>query len=114
MKVSNIKQRAFIREEECIGCAKCLSVCPVDAIVGAQKWIHTVIEADCIGCEKCIPICPTDCIDLYPMTKMPESSVIRALYERRQTRLEKVEATQRTQSTIEHRKTYLQTLLEKS
>lgn len=114
MKGSHIKQRAFIREEECIGCAKCLSVCPVDAIVGAHKWIHTVIEADCIGCEKCIPICPTDCIDLYPMEKMPDSSVIRALHERRQRRLEREEAAKQSQTTAERRKHYLQTLLGKS
>lgn len=55
---------AVIREAECIGCAKCLPVCPVDAIVGAPGMMHTVISAECTGCELCLAPCPTDCIDL--------------------------------------------------
>ena len=57
---------AFIDEPNCIGCALCLKVCPTDAIVGASKFLHTVIAADCTGCEKCIPVCPTDCIAMQP------------------------------------------------
>jgi len=57
---------AQIDEERCIGCAKCLPPCPVDAIIGARKRMHTVIAADCTGCEKCLPVCPTDCITLVP------------------------------------------------
>lgn len=57
---------AIIREEDCIGCAKCGPVCPVDAIVGAAKMMHTVILQDCTGCELCLPPCPVDCIDLVP------------------------------------------------
>jgi electron transport complex protein RnfB len=57
---------AFIDEPNCIGCALCLKVCPTDAIVGANKFLHTVIAADCTGCEKCLPVCPTDCITLVP------------------------------------------------
>lgn len=53
---------AFIDEPNCIGCALCLKVCPTDAILGAAKYMHTVITADCTGCEKCLPVCPTDCI----------------------------------------------------
>ncbi|MCB1555396.1 MAG: electron transport complex subunit RsxB [Xanthomonadales bacterium] len=59
-------QVAFIREDECIGCTKCIQACPVDAIVGAQKLMHTVIAEDCTGCELCLPPCPVDCIDLIP------------------------------------------------
>jgi Na+-translocating ferredoxin:NAD+ oxidoreductase subunit B len=57
---------AFIDEPNCIGCARCLAVCPTDAIVGAHKFLHTVIAADCTGCEKCLPVCPTDCIVMRP------------------------------------------------
>lgn len=51
-----------IIEEECIGCTKCIQVCPVDAIVGAAKKMHTVIAVECTGCDLCIPACPVDCI----------------------------------------------------
>ena len=57
---------ALIDEPNCIGCALCLKVCPTDAIVGANKYLHTVIAGDCTGCEKCLPVCPTDCIAMVP------------------------------------------------
>lgn len=56
----------WIREEDCIGCTKCIQVCPVDAILGAAKYMHTVIEVNCTGCDLCIPVCPTDCIEILP------------------------------------------------
>ena len=55
---------ARIDESRCIGCALCLKACPVDAIVGAAKHMHTVIDAFCTGCELCLPVCPVDCIAL--------------------------------------------------
>jgi electron transport complex protein RnfB len=55
---------AWIDEERCIGCAKCLPACPVDAIVGAMRYTHTVIEVQCTGCKLCLPPCPVDCIVL--------------------------------------------------
>ena len=55
---------AVIREDECIGCTKCIQACPVDAIVGAAKMMHTVIAAECTGCDLCVPPCPVDCIDM--------------------------------------------------
>ena len=58
---------ARIREPECIGCALCLAPCPVDAIVGAPSFMHTVIEDQCTGCELCLPACPVDCIELVAM-----------------------------------------------
>lgn len=56
--------RAVIDESRCIGCFLCVEACPVDAIVGAPRFLHTVIEARCTGCELCLPPCPVDCIDL--------------------------------------------------
>jgi electron transport complex protein RnfB len=61
-------QVALVREAECIGCTKCIQACPVDAIVGAPKLMHTVIADLCTGCELCLPPCPVDCIDLVPPT----------------------------------------------
>ena len=57
---------AFIDASSCIGCARCLPACPVDAIIGAQRYLHTVIEPVCNGCERCIESCPVDCIVMQP------------------------------------------------
>ena len=61
------KLLAFIREDECIGCTKCIQACPVDAIMGATRQMHTVISDECTGCELCVAPCPTDCIDMIPI-----------------------------------------------
>ncbi len=58
---------AIIDEAWCIGCTLCIAVCPTDAIVGANKRMHTVVEPYCTGCELCIPACPVDCISLDPI-----------------------------------------------
>ena len=58
------RMKAIIREDECIGCTKCISACPVDAIIGSGKLIHSILTDLCTGCELCIPPCPVDCIDL--------------------------------------------------
>ena len=55
---------ALVDEPRCIGCARCIDACPVDAIVGAQGLMHTVVESWCIGCGLCVPPCPVDCIDM--------------------------------------------------
>jgi len=60
-------QVAVIDESRCIGCARCLPACPVDAIVGAQRLMHTVIAAQCTGCDLCRAPCPVDCIELRPV-----------------------------------------------
>lgn len=57
---------ALIDEQRCIGCTLCIQACPVDAIVGAAKMMHTVIAQECTGCELCIPPCPVDCISMAP------------------------------------------------
>lgn len=58
---------AIIDEAVCIGCTKCIQACPVDAILGAAKVMHTVIEKECTGCELCVAPCPVDCIDMVPI-----------------------------------------------
>jgi electron transport complex protein RnfB len=60
-----------IDEAVCIGCTKCIQACPVDAIVGAAKRMHTVIADECTGCELCLPPCPVDCIALLPIADEP-------------------------------------------
>ncbi|MBB1361671.1 MULTISPECIES: electron transport complex subunit RsxB [unclassified Shewanella] len=64
---ASIKKVAYIREDECIGCTKCIQACPVDAILGAGKLMHTVIAKDCTGCDLCVEPCPVDCIDMIPV-----------------------------------------------
>ena len=64
---------AVIDEDVCIGCTKCIQACPVDAIVGAAKRMHTIIAAECTGCELCLPPCPVDCIALVPIAAAPLS-----------------------------------------
>ncbi|WP_111641254.1 electron transport complex subunit RsxB [Marinimicrobium alkaliphilum] len=64
---SAVKTVAYIREDECIGCTKCIQACPVDAILGAAKQMHTVIAEECTGCDLCVEPCPVDCIDMIPV-----------------------------------------------
>ena len=91
-------QIAFIREAECIGCTKCIQACPVDAIVGAAKQMHTVITDECTGCELCVVPCPVDCIDILPLAEPAASAQrhradqFRQRFEFRNTRLAREEA----------------------
>lgn len=64
-------QVAYIVEDWCIGCTKCIKACPVDAIMGTNRKMHTVISAECTGCELCIAPCPTDCIVMKPRDAEP-------------------------------------------
>jgi electron transport complex protein RnfB len=66
---------AYIREDECIGCTKCIQACPVDAILGAAKKMHTVITSECTGCDLCVEPCPVDCIDMIPLPPTPQTWV---------------------------------------
>ena len=82
---------AEIDEAACIGCAKCLPPCPVDAIVGAHKQMHTVLAALCTGCELCVAPCPVDCIRMLPRAPLagpaPAAADNRVRYEARNARL---------------------------
>jgi electron transport complex protein RnfB len=89
---------AIIDEAWCIGCTLCIAACPTDAIVGANKRMHTVVEAYCTGCELCIPVCPVDCISLEPMDiqlsgwaswSQELADLARQRYEARQARLQR-------------------------
>ncbi|MGR9085448.1 MAG: RnfABCDGE type electron transport complex subunit B [Gammaproteobacteria bacterium] len=95
------KSVAFIVEEDCIGCVKCINACPVDAIVGAARLMHTVIVAECTGCELCVPPCPVDCIIMQtpaaehsgqpasPAFKSAQSQLAKQRYEYRTLRKER-------------------------
>jgi electron transport complex protein RnfB len=66
---------ALIDEQRCIGCTLCIQACPVDAIVGAPKLMHTVVTAWCTGCELCVPPCPVDCIEIRSIA--PRNAMLR-------------------------------------
>lgn len=86
---------ARIDEDLCIGCARCLPVCPVDAILGAARQMHTVLSDECTGCERCLPACPVDCIrmEFLAANWMPRERAradrARQRFEARQARLER-------------------------
>jgi electron transport complex protein RnfB len=82
-------QVAVIEEEACIGCTKCIQACPVDAIVGASRRMHTVIASWCTGCELCLPPCPVDCIALEPVGELPAADLSRSRHANRAARLER-------------------------
>ncbi len=94
---------ALIDEAWCIGCTLCIQACPVDAIVGAAKRMHTVLAEDCTGCELCLPPCPMDCITLLPLPAQPDRIALlalgraaRARHERRTRRLSAKQALRAT------------------
>jgi electron transport complex protein RnfB len=89
---------AVIDEDWCIGCTLCIEACPVDCIVGASKWMHSVIDALCTGCELCVPVCPVDCIAMQPASdgrvgwdawSQEQADQARARYAERSQRLER-------------------------
>ncbi len=113
---------AVVREDLCIGCTKCIQACPVDAIVGAAKVMHTVITEDCTGCRLCVAPCPMDCIDLLAADAMtePQKTKARLHFNRRNQRLRRQKTSEKKrfkqaklaqktkeQSTTQARKDYM-------
>jgi Na+-translocating ferredoxin:NAD+ oxidoreductase subunit B len=96
---TKLPTRAVIREDECIGCTKCIQVCPVDAIIGSSKQMHTIITDECTGCDLCLDPCPMDCIDMLPIviedaaTIKLQANRARQRYHARQERLAQQENT---------------------
>jgi H+/Na+-translocating ferredoxin:NAD+ oxidoreductase subunit B len=80
---------AFIREGECIGCTKCIQACPVDAILGAAKLMHTVIADECTGCDLCVEPCPVDCIEMRPIERITQPTHYRDRFIAHNARLER-------------------------
>ncbi len=103
------KQTAWIDENACIGCTLCIQACPVDAIHGAAKQMHTVISIECTGCELCLPPCPVDCIHMQPaaetsaglaglLGKFRRRKSAKLFQERHQKRLQRLQAKRRQKS----------------
>ncbi len=90
--MSNRLLTAVINEMECIGCSRCIPVCPVDAIVGASKFLHTVLLDECVGCKLCIAACPVDCISMatldIPIDKPARALKAKARHKARMLRLQ--------------------------
>ena len=108
------RQMAIIDEAWCIGCTLCIKACPTDAILGANKLMHTVIEPWCTGCELCIPVCPVDCIQLENVTgdktgwaawSAEQAGTARQRFEARKQRLAREEQAhqQQMQAKAEHK-----------
>ena len=68
------REAARIDESACIGCTVCIRACPVDAIIGARKWMHSVMESECTGCGLCVEPCPVDCISMVPARTGPATA----------------------------------------
>jgi electron transport complex protein RnfB len=94
--VEEPRRVAVIDESRCIGCTLCIAACPVDAIIGARKFMHTVISELCTGCDLCVPPCPVDCIDMAPaadtLWDRPRADAARSRYVRRLARLDRRKA----------------------
>ncbi|MDR3477759.1 MAG: RnfABCDGE type electron transport complex subunit B [Gammaproteobacteria bacterium] len=116
------KLLAIIREAECIGCTKCIQACPVDAILGSAKNMHTIIADECTGCELCVAPCPVDCIDMIAIPDVSlneekqKADIARKRFQARSTRLEheekdpvlKVRSITRKNDSAEDKKSYIQ------
>ena len=107
--ITKPKAIAIIDEQRCIGCTLCIKVCPVDAILGASKHMHTVISQECTGCELCLAPCPVDCIVMEPLkidylhadSEKAAASLARIRYQNRQARLDR-EIQTRAQAFTKH------------
>ncbi|HEY5898226.1 MAG TPA: RnfABCDGE type electron transport complex subunit B [Burkholderiales bacterium] len=102
---------ALVDEARCIGCVRCIDACPVDAIVGAQGVMHTVVEAWCIGCDLCLPACPVDCIALVAPKGEWTAALKRAAGERGRRRRERLARSEIRSHDADERKSILADLL---
>jgi electron transport complex protein RnfB len=118
------KLLAIIREPDCIGCTKCIQACPVDAILGCAKQMHTIIASECTGCELCVPVCPVDCIEMIAMTmdnnehensqtnaEQEKANYFRMRYNARQARLIREKNSKnkaKWQATLQEKKSYIE------
>lgn len=108
--------RAVIREIDCIGCGKCIPPCPVDAIIGSSKEMHTVIMDECIGCKLCLAPCPVDCIEMHLLpkeadpllTSSTQKSHIINRYRAKKNRLQQPILSHTHPSLIQDKKAYIQ------
>ena len=110
----------LIDEASCIGCTKCIAACPVDAIFGASKMMHTVIASECIGCNLCIPACPVDCISVQVTTsldkekRLERAKLTRQRVTARKLRLEKIKHSQLVSETAADKKVRIREAIEKA
>jgi electron transport complex protein RnfB len=109
---------AIIREDECIGCTKCIQACPVDAILGSAKRMHTIITDECTGCELCIPPCPVDCIDLVALslpTTDEKRNLARQRFNDREARLRREQKTKQVNSvSVQQKKNYIEEAIKRA
>lgn len=110
---------ATIREHECIGCTKCIQACPVDAILGSAKQMHTVITTECTGCELCIPACPVDCIDIINGLTIDKekANLARRRFNARASRLNKEKMLKQaslSKHSVSQKRSYIQEAIERA
>lgn len=111
---------AVIREQECIGCTKCITACPVDAIIGSGKLMHTVLTDVCNGCNLCVEPCPMDCIDMEPIEQTLQqqatlATLSRARYQLKLSRQKKQQSQQKIQpSSMDAKKAFIAEALKRA
>ncbi|NQY42640.1 MAG: RnfABCDGE type electron transport complex subunit B [Legionellales bacterium] len=116
----NSKQYTIVkvREKDCIGCTKCIKACPVDAIIGAAKKMHTVIKKECTGCNLCIPACPVDCIEKTNEDIYYSPIIAKKRYYAKQKRIGKIDnnftmISNKDKNIVKQKQQYIQNLLKK-
>lgn len=111
---------AVINENQCIGCSRCIPACPVDAIIGTNKYMHTVLVDECIGCKLCVAPCPMDCISMVQQEIASQDKKERAYKakQRYQARIRRLQKKQQLKlpsyTSKEHRKTIIQQEIEQA